>query len=119
MRTPSVAVPAIHPAIPLQAVDGRICLNLLDQRLRGECGNLTDDLRANGVGKLLTLAHRNEKCTFSADAAAFVIEVEVLHIAEAARALEHDGKAVDGDALRNGLVAGRNDAPSAAVGPIA
>ena len=72
----------------------------------------------DGLREMLALADRHQEGAGAPDDAVAVVEVEVLDVAEAARALQHDRQAVDGDALASTrLVAGELDIRPLLFGP--
>src|SRR3954447_22142855 len=90
---------------PVRAIHRRVCLRRLDPRQAFHSGDFPDDLRLDSFGELVTLANSNHERSGSSHHAIPVVQVEILQVAKAGRALEHDRQAVDRDALCHGLVA--------------
>src|SRR5262245_3126646 len=97
---------AVEVPAPLPLPDHAI-VTLAGSRLRGDdarrrspTGNLQQELAADGGLELVDLLDRHHEGAGAADNAGRIVAVEVRKIEEAGRAdLEHDGQAVDDDAV--------------------
>src|ERR1700730_13015487 len=119
-------IQAAAPALlPHALADGAGDARRLGGRRHDACwrhasGDFEHQLRAHRVLEFLAFLDRHHEGARAADHAVLVINIEVLDIDRARlRLLEHDGKAVDRDAVGNHRFAGGDDERTLVVGAVA
>jgi hypothetical protein len=111
----SVSIPSVHPTLTDHAACRGSRLNDPDKRFGWLICNFLNDLSSVRFGELIAFEHRQQKCFLPTDESVPVVEAQVVHVAEASWALEHDRQTVDDDALGNRFVPSLHDTPPATV----
>src|SRR3954452_15571801 len=110
VRVQRSATPAVRPDLLADpAVHTRLLVLLRNPHhgaLRYTARNLHQELGADGFLELVAVLDRDDEGTGAADDAILIVEIEIVDIhGRIGRLLDHDGQAIDDDALLDRRVA--------------